>query len=166
MAETDMLTGINNRGSGERKIRDLISKGIGGMFVLFDADKFKSINDSYGHDAGDKVLIAIAERMRSNFRDRDIVMRLGGDEYAIYVPYVYEKKDGEPIIERFIKAIEEINLPEIEGKKISISLGVAFYKENDTYTFEELYKKADSCTYESKKATGCCATYYTDFSDG
>ena len=123
LAETDQLTGINNRGSGEHKIRGLIQNGIGGMFVLFDADKFKSINDTYGHEAGDPVLIAIAECMSRSFRDRDIIMRLGGDEFAVYVPYVYTRADGEPIIERFISAIQKINLPEIEGRPINISLG-------------------------------------------
>ena len=161
LAETDQLTGINNRGSGEHKIRGLIQNGIGGMFVLFDADKFKSINDTYGHEAGDHVLIAIAECMSRSFRDRDIIMRLGGDEFAVYVPYVYTRADGEPIIERFISAIQKINLPEIEGRPINISLGVAFYHKDDLFTFEDLYKEADACTYESKKVTGCYATYYS-----
>ena len=161
LAETDQLTGINNRGSGEHKIRELIRNGKGGTFVLFDADKFKSINDNYGHDAGDKVLIAIAECMHHSFRDRDIIMRLGGDEFAVYIPFVYTRQDSEPIINRFIDAIKKINLSEIEGKPISISLGVAFYHPCEEFTFEELYRRADECTYESKKVAGCYATYYS-----
>ncbi len=161
LAETDQLTGINNRGSGERKIRQLLGLGKGGMFILFDADKFKSINDTYGHEAGDAVLIAIADCMKHSFRERDIVLRLGGDEFAVYVPYVFDRRDGEPIIRRFIDSIEKINLPEIEDRRISISIGVSFFRDNDTYTFEDLYKQADSCAYESKKVSGCFATYYT-----
>ncbi len=163
LAETDQLTGINNRGSGEKKIRQLLGLGKGGMFILFDVDKFKSINDTYGHEAGDKVLIAIADCMKRSFRDRDIVLRLGGDEFAAYVPYVFSRQEGEPIVNRFIESVKKIDLPEIEGRKINISIGVSFFRNEDTYTFDELYKKADSRTYESKKIEGCFATYNTDF---
>lgn len=163
LAETDQLTGINNRGSGEKKIRQLLGLGKGGMFMLFDVDKFKSINDTYGHEAGDKVLIAIADCMKRSFRDRDIVLRLGGDEFAAYVPYVFSRQEGEPIVNRFIESVKKIDLPEIEGRKINISIGVSFFRNEDTYTFDELYKKADSRTYESKKIEGCFATYNTDF---
>lgn len=161
LAETDQLTGINNRGSGEKKIRKLMRVGKGGMFILFDADKFKSINDTFGHDAGDCVLVAIADTMKHSFRERDIVMRLGGDEFAVFAPGVLGKEDGDPIIRRFIEAIEKINLEEIKGRQISISLGVAFYQPDDTFSFENLYKRADDCTYESKKIPGCAVTYFT-----
>ncbi|SFB83519.1 sensor domain-containing diguanylate cyclase [Butyrivibrio sp. YAB3001] len=162
LAETDRLTGINNRGSGESKIRKLLRLNKGGMFILFDADKFKSINDTFGHEAGDCVLIAIADCMKHSFRERDIVLRLGGDEFAVYAPLVYDKESARPIIERFMKAIDDINLPEINGRKICVSLGVAFYQQDDIFTFEELYKRADSCTYESKKVQGSFVTYYGD----
>lgn len=64
LAETDQLTGINNRGSGENKVRNCLRTGEGGMFILFDVDHFKSINDNFGHGVGDKVLMAIGECMR------------------------------------------------------------------------------------------------------
>lgn len=165
LAETDQLTGITNRGSGEKKIKQLMALGKGGMFVLFDADRFKSINDTYGHEAGDLVLISIADKMKHSFREKDIIMRLGGDEFAAFVPGVCDKEEGEPIIQRFIEAIESINLTEIEGRKICISIGVAFYQEDDNYGFDELYKRADSCAYESKKTTGCAVTFYTMWYD-
>ncbi|MBR0148285.1 MAG: diguanylate cyclase, partial [Lachnospiraceae bacterium] len=86
LSETDSMTGINNRGSGENKVRKLLLDGDGGMFMLLDVDKFKSINDTYGHAAGDKVLISIAECMRRAFRNNDVMMRLGGDEFAAFAP--------------------------------------------------------------------------------
>ena len=161
LAETDQLTGITNRGSGEKKIKKIMRLGKGGMFVLFDVDKFKSINDTFGHETGDLVLIAIADKMKHSFREKDIIMRLGGDEFAAFVPGICNRGEGEPVVTRFIEAIENINIPEIEGRKIDISVGVAFYQTDDTYGFDELYKRADGCSYESKKTQGCTVTFYT-----
>ncbi|ADL34853.1 GGDEF/cache domain-containing protein [Butyrivibrio proteoclasticus B316] len=161
LAETDQLTGITNRGSGEKKIKKIMRLGKGGMFVLFDVDKFKSINDTFGHETGDLVLIAIADKMKHSFREKDIIMRLGGDEFAAFVPGICNRDEGEPVVSRFIEAIESINIPETEGRKINVSVGVAFYQVDDTYGFDELYKRADGCSYESKKTQGCTVTFYT-----
>ena len=67
LSETDAMTKLNNRGGGEKKITELISEGTEGMFCLLDADKFKSINDNFGHDVGDKVIIAIADCLKKAF---------------------------------------------------------------------------------------------------
>ena len=160
LSDTDRMTGINNRGSGEKKIKDLIADGQGGMFVLLDVDKFKLINDTYGHSVGDKVLISLAKCMQKAFRANDILLRLGGDEFAIYVPDVHNKNSGERIIQRFIGTIENASIPELKGRRFHISIGVAFYTNNDKYSFEELYKRADSQTYISKKYEGNYVSYY------
>lgn len=160
ISETDRMTDISNRGSGENKVKQQLLNGDGGMFIVFDVDKFKSINDNYGHDVGDKVLIAIADCMKRTFRNNDIIMRLGGDEFAAYAPLVLNKEGGEIIVNRFLKQIDRINIPELKGHKISVSVGIAFYTPNDNFTFEELYKMADKCTYESKRIKGNHATYY------
>ena len=111
--------------------------GKGGMFMLMDVDKFKSINDNYGHDVGDKVLIAIADCLKKSFRDNDIVMRLGGDEFAAYAPTVLNEKVGQQIIDRFFDNIDKIKIPELGDRKICISMGVAFYHPNDEYSFDD-----------------------------
>ncbi|MCR5022892.1 MAG: sensor domain-containing diguanylate cyclase [Lachnospiraceae bacterium] len=160
ISETDRMTDINNRGSGENKVKQQLLTGDGGMFIVLDVDKFKSINDNYGHDIGDKVLIAIADCMKRTFRNNDIIMRLGGDEFAAYAPLVLNKEGGEIIVNRFLKQIDRISIPELKGHKISVSVGIAFYTPNDNFTFEELYKMADKCTYESKRIKGNHATYY------
>ncbi len=161
LSETDSLTGINNRGSGENKVQKLLLSGDGGMFMLLDVDKFKSINDTYGHAAGDKVLISIAECMRRAFRNNDVMMRLGGDEFAAFAPMVYTREGGEIIIDRFLKHVSEIRIEEMGDVPIEISIGVSFYRPEDQFTFEELYKQADSCAYESKRTSGSSATFYT-----
>ena len=160
LAEIDQMTKVYNRGSGEDKVRKLLKNGEGGMFVLFDVDRFKSINDTYGHGVGDMVLIEIGKCMRRTFRDKDIVLRLGGDEFAAFTPSVCSQEEGRPVIERLISSIKKISIPELEDRKIDISIGAAFYLPEDTYAFDELYKQADSCTYLSKKKDGSCVTFY------
>ncbi len=160
LAETDQLTGINNRGSGEDKVRKCIREGEGGMFVLFDVDHFKSINDNFGHNTGDKVLVAIGDCMRKTFRENDIILRLGGDEFAAFAPGVHDKEAGKQVIDRLIASVDKIDIPELDGHRVCISVGAAFYMQDDTFAFEELYKHADSCTYQSKKNKGSCMTFY------
>ena len=160
LAETDQLTGINNRGSGQEKISDLLTQNVGGLFVFFDVDKFKFINDNFGHDVGDEVLIAIAGTMHQSFRERDVIMRLGGDEFAVYMPSVFTVESGEQVLERFITAIHSMNIPKLGDHKIDISIGAAFYYPTDTFSFDELYQRADACAYESKKTKGSVITFY------
>lgn len=160
LAETDQLTMLNNRGSGENKIREALKNGNGGMFVLFDVDRFKSINDNFGHNVGDKVLVAIGGAIRKTFREKDIILRLGGDEFAAFTPGIYSMEAGKPVVKRLISAIESMDIPELSGMVVNVSVGVAFYQPDDNYSFEELYKHADSCTYESKKTKGSFATFY------
>ncbi len=160
MADTDLMTGINNRGSGEKKIREQLLMGTGGMFLLFDVDKFKYVNDNFGHDVGDKVLIGIADAMRRNFRTQDIIMRLGGDEFAVFAPNIFDEESGNLVVERLIESVENMVIPEMSGYTVHISIGAAFYLPTDTFSFDELYKRADSCTYESKKVPGSKVTYH------
>jgi len=165
LAETDQLTMLNNRGSGETKIRNMLRGGEGGMFVLFDVDRFKSINDNFGHNVGDKVLVAIGDAIRKTFREKDITLRLGGDEFAAFTPGIYSMEAGKPVVKRLISAIESMNVPELSGMIVNVSVGVAFYQPDDNYSFEELYKHADSCTYESKKTKGSFATFFQNPGD-
>ena len=160
LAETDQMTGINNRGSGESKISDLLLKNVGGMFLMFDVDKFKFVNDNFGHDTGDEVLIGIAEKMQHTFRGKDIVMRLGGDEFAAYMPNVYNEEAASQVLDRLIDAIHHLEIPKLGDHEINISIGAAFFYPSDSFSFEELYKRADSCAYESKKFKGSVYTFY------
>lgn len=160
LSETDLMTGIRNRGSGERKIRELLEREHQGMFCLLDADKFKSINDQYGHGVGDKVIIEIANCLKSSFRENDVVMRLGGDEYAVFADGITDKKTAITIIERFLDAIDRIAIPELGDRKVTVSVGVAFKISGDDSNFEKLYSHADHCAYESKKIDGNAYMFY------
>ena len=160
LSQTDLMTGLRNRGSGEKTMQDLMADGVEGMFCLMDADKFKSINDNYGHDVGDKVIKAIAECLKKTFRNTDITMRLGGDEFAVYVVGVMNEINGEFFIENFFEEIDAIKIPELGKRKITISLGAAFFNVEENLSFAEVYKRADSAAYESKKFTGNHYTFY------
>ena len=161
-AETDMMTGVRNRGSGEALIKKAMAEGRSGMFCLLDADKFKSINDTFGHSVGDKVICAIAEAMKKTFRGSDIVFRLGGDEFAAYSEGVASEEIGLKIMERLFNNINGIDIPELKDRKISLSVGASFYPATHEDSFEAMYKRADSGTYESKKHEGNAFTFRAD----
>ncbi|MBQ5999587.1 MAG: diguanylate cyclase [Treponema sp.] len=154
LSQTDALTKINNRGSGERRIELLLKKGDCGMFCLFDVDKFKSINDNFGHSVGDEVLVEIAKAMKKAFRGNDIIMRLGGDEFAIFAVGVMDEKIGSMCIERFFQTIGQISIKPMRDRKVSVSLGAVF-TVTEGETFDHLYQRADELLYECKKLPGC-----------
>ncbi len=162
LSETDHLTGILNRGSGEAKIRSLVSDGKFGLYALFDADKFKSVNDNFGHDIGDKVIVAVAESIRKTFRNYDVVMRLGGDEFAVYAVSVTDRETATALMSRLFNSIDRINIKELGDFKINISVGITFFDMSRKSDFESLYREADFAMYESKKTAGNSLTFFDE----
>ena len=160
LAETDLMTGLCNRGSGERRITAFLKERTAGLLCLLDCDKFKSINDTYGHSVGDKVIIAIAEKLQKSCRDKDVIFRLGGDEFAMFMTGIVEQKAAERFFERLFQNIRQIDLAEMQGKKIEMSLGACFYDGDENVSFDELYRNADSAMYQSKKKQGYSYTIY------
>lgn len=154
LSQTDQMTGIRNRGSGETKIRKMLEHGEAGMFCLMDVDKFKQINDTYGHAVGDKVIIAIANALQQVFRDTDICMRLGGDEFAVFAKGIQSESLAETILHRFYRSFVRNCPAELLGTDTSVSVGVAFYSGNSTMSFDRLYKIADEATYNAKSKNG------------
>lgn len=165
LSETDLMTGIRNRGSGERKIKELLAQEKAGMFFLLDIDKFKSVNDTYGHAVGDKVIIAVANCLKKSFRDSDVVMRLGGDEFAVYASGITNEASAKKVLDRFFNNINALEIEELGERKITISLGAVFYNADHNANFDELYHNADKCTYESKKSSGNAYTFFDNTSN-
>ena len=162
LSETDSMTGINNRGSEERKIKEFLEKKKGGLLCLLDCDKFKKINDTYGHAVGDTVLIQLASALQRACRENDIVMRLGGDEFAMYLPGISDKEQSESFFKRLFIQIDKIFIPEMQGEKVNVSLGASLCLDDDRATFDKLYHEADAAMYESKKILGNHAIIYPD----
>lgn len=151
LANTDLLTGISNRGSGQKQISDYLATGMCGLFCLFDVDKFKKFNDKYSHRMGDEVLIRIAEAMTKVKNENDVVMRLGGDEFAAYFVGIKDRKTAEGVIRKLFDEIDKIILDGVE-ERIGVSLGACISTKN--MDFDEIYKIADSGVYKSKVRKG------------
>jgi diguanylate cyclase (GGDEF)-like protein len=116
------------------------------------------INDTYGHEAGDIVLVEVSNRLKKIFRENDIIVILGGDEFLIFVEYV--KYDNLKIIAN--KIIKEISKPIILDNirvKVGVSIGIAIYPDNAD-SIEELIKKADEAMYFSKISGKGIVTFY------
>ena len=160
LSETDHLTGILNRRSGESRIRTMISNMQSGMYALFDADKFKSVNDNYGHDVGDKVIIAIAECLRKTFRNYDVVMRLGGDEFAVFAVAVTDRDTASELMKRFFNQVDSIYIEELKNFRIRLSVWISFFDVGRNSSLEKLYREADFASYESKKTEGNSMTFF------
>lgn len=159
LSETDALTGLNNRGCGEAKTEKLLQDNQKGFFCILDINKFKNINDTYGHMVGDKALESLADCLKKTFRENDVIMRLGGDEFAVYAPGLLNEESALNCIERFFDNIRAINIPEMKGDSVTASLGGVFCDE-DTKAFDDLYKRADSVMYECKSKAGNNYAFY------
>lgn len=156
LSQTDLMTGIFNRGHGERTITSLLEERRKGLFCLFDIDKFKHVNDKYGHMIGDQVLIAVADALQAVKREHDVVMRLGGDEFAAYFLDVMTKEEAAKIIGRFFDEIAKIHVGPMT-EDVSVSLGAVLYR--DGLTFDSVYKIADEGVYDSKANKGSSFTF-------
>ena len=150
----DQLTGLAGRKLFEEEFEKLKNKVNGNssdFAILFlDIDKFKRINDNYGHSTGDFVLQKIAKRLKSNLKSKDCLARLGGDEFVIIISDIDTKEEAKEIGSRIIKIFEEPILIEDKEIKISISGGISIYP-NDGKDLAELVKNADYAMYQAKK---------------
>ncbi len=154
-ATHDQLTGLYNRSGFEFLMRNVDFGN--SAFLLFDLDKFKAVNDSYGHEVGDRALKRVAKTVHASFRTGDYICRIGGDEFAAIM--VGAGQDNAGLIEKKINAINrKLNEPEDDLPAISISVGVAFGGEG--LEFREIYRNADSMLYRVKSAGGCGCAFY------
>jgi len=154
-ASHDSLTGLPNRAFFEgRLIRALrnASKLNEQVAVLYlDSDRFKGINDNFGHAAGDAVLTAVATRVRAQLREDDLVARLGGDEFAVLLSPLHKAEDAELIAEKIIASMEmPIQLPGNASVLTSLSIGIAVYPD-DGATPGTLLNAADAAMYQAKR---------------
>lgn len=153
-AEVDALTNLYNRGAGESKIEQLISvaetkRFSYGLFMI-DLDGFKPVNDQYGHEAGDKVLIEVAKRLTSSVRADDITIRWGGDEFVIFARLTTDPLEASHIAEKLLSILREPIVCESGNTvNISASIGIALYPFNAD-NLESLLKYADLAMYEVK----------------
>lgn len=154
-ANHDSLTGLPNRAFFEGRLMRALrnaNKLDERVAVLFlDSDRFKEINDSFGHAAGDAVLVAVANRVRSQLREEDLVARLGGDEFAVLLTPLHKTEDAERIADKIIASMEEpIALPGASEVLTSLSIGIAVYPDHGA-TPGTLLDAADAAMYQAKR---------------
>lgn len=157
LSEIDSLTNIANRRSGEKQIRLLMKEGVGGTFCLFDINGFRKINEQFGQLAGDDTLVAVANAAKASFRSDDIVMRLGSDEFAVFIRGVDSEDLAKIKISRLFENVSRIELDCVDKGSLSVSLGAVIVKDTETGSrldYEEIYKLADSKMKECKGKPG------------
>jgi diguanylate cyclase (GGDEF)-like protein len=151
MAVTDSLTGLYDRRYFMVKLQEEVLRaercGKPLSVVMADLDRFKKINDTYGHDAGDRALQAIAKFFQKNIRDVDAVARYGGEEFVMLIPDA-DQSAAFCLAQRLRQELANVNLDDLPP--ITMSLGIAAYPSDGT-DIEELIKKADAAMYEAKR---------------
>jgi diguanylate cyclase (GGDEF)-like protein/PAS domain S-box-containing protein len=154
LAHHDALTGLANRSALVEKIEDACARcrrwGEQFNILLIDLDRFKHVNDTFGHPAGDELLIQVAERLKGTLRETDVLARLGGDEFAIVQSNHTAQIDAADILATRIVALLAEPLT-IDGNVVSIgaSIGVALAPSHGTRA-EDLLKMADLALYQAK----------------
>ncbi len=158
-AERDSLTKLYNRATIQHKIDYELSsaskKGTSCVLYMIDLDDFKVINDTYGHLFGDAVLCEITSRIKSVFRGSDIIGRVGGDEFTVFIPDV---PSFDFVMEKAESICSTLRNPvkfDAKGFSISCSVGIAISPQNGT-VFKDLYESADEALYAAKaKGKNC-----------
>jgi diguanylate cyclase (GGDEF)-like protein len=155
-ARTDPLTGLPNRRAIEdwaaRQVRGAARHGFPLWVVLGDIDNFKTINDTFGHDAGDIVLKIFADVLKKNTRASDICGRLGGDEFLLVITHV-ENEQLEQTVNRFREQFAALSFP-LQGQSVHVtaSFGVTGVNTKESQDFDLLVRKADQMLYEAKRS--------------
>lgn len=153
-AQIDGLTGLWNRAYFDRRLSDEISltgrHGHSLSLVILDADHFKSINDNFGHPAGDAVLQGIAKMLRRELRQSDVACRYGGEEFAIIMPAT-KPEDAKHICERLRAACEAITWPRHPERRVTVSIGSVGTDAGGKAPAERWIELADQNLYSAKR---------------
>lgn len=152
-AQTDELTQVYNRKYAERFAENALEEAKDGSihaFFIMDIDKFKEVNDVYGHAVGDVVLRTFGVLLGRQFRGDDIVGRIGGDEFIILMRNVTTKEAVRTKAEQLMAETKKLVFDEMDGKGITISVGIALAPEHGK-TYMNLYRSADQALYETKR---------------
>ncbi|MFA6197469.1 MAG: EAL domain-containing protein [Sulfurimonas sp.] len=166
LANYDSLTGLANRALLMSHLQNSIGKAKRNKtqiaLLMFDLDRFKDINDSYGHKSGDELLQHIAGRFSLRLRDGDLVSRIGGDEFAIVVEHLFHPEDAGRLVSEMIETLSlEYKLSAGALIHIGVSAGIALYPE-DGENASDLLQHSDAALYKSKADGRGTYSYYTD----
>lgn len=184
MAYTDALTRLGNRKLFHEKLEQVMScaqsKDIKAALLVIDLDKFKQVNDAYGHQTGDKLLIAISNHFSHVLRNsdylakltaddiaspvQDYVARVGGDEFAVILPVVVSEQDAIAVAKKLINIIQKPVLIDKREITVGLSIGIALFPEHAQNT-TQLIQHADQAMYYAKKNNQDYRVYSPDCND-
>lgn len=154
ISKTDALTGILNRGAVQAQITMTLDKEkqnpeLVCPLITVDLDNFKAVNDTYGHAEGDLLLKAVAKVLTHSVRQTDLVGRMGGDEFIVYLTNVNNKKTAEKVAAKLCAAVSALSLEKEAWSDITASFGVAYGTADSTWA--SLYHDADVALYDAKE---------------
>src|SRR5574343_457153 len=153
---TDRLTGLANREAAMRQLEDRIAHhrradgGRGFALPFMDADRFKAVNDRLGHEAGDRVLVELGQRLQAQVRGHDLLARWAGDEFVVVLDGIGQREDAERVAHKLRQALQT-PLAAAGGLGLGLSVGIALYPQ-DGQDVQTLLHHADQAMYEDKPA--------------
>ncbi len=162
-AHFDRLTGLINRPAFEDRLSFALAQAkrreTPGALLFMDLDRFKQVNDTEGHKAGDRLLVMVAHRLRSCLRDEDTVARFGGDEFGVLVSQYTDQAELVTICDRIIQAIRKPIVVDRIEHVVNVSIGAAVFP-TDAETADELLMLADAAMYRAKEDPGGNASFF------
>jgi diguanylate cyclase (GGDEF)-like protein len=155
---TDALTGLANRVGLSRRAQQLHAEAQAHAVMLLDLDRFKPVNDTHGHEVGDRLLIEVARRLQTQMREGDLVARLGGDEFVILLGGHHTPAQLAALAQRLCDAVRQPLLHAGHLITVDASIGIARCPEHGQ-TLTELLRHADAAMYRAKQAHSGFAFY-------
>ncbi|WP_420224588.1 EAL domain-containing protein [Pigmentiphaga litoralis] len=159
LAHIDALTDLPNRILFRERVEAAFSAGNGGCLMMVDLDGFKDVNDSFGHAAGDTMLVTVAERLKRVLRPIDTAARMGGDEFAVVLPTLIQQGRAADIADQIIDALAQPVMLEGEPVTIGASIGIAIFPLHGC-NVRDLLSSADLALYEAKAQGKHCRRFY------
>ncbi len=161
-SKRDLLTGLYNKRSFEEEVKKALANKkpeFVSVLMILDFDNFKHVNDSYGHQIGDEVLKAFGHILTRAFRTKDIIGRIGGDEFMVFMPDMpsYSVKRPDEISKEILHELAILEIGDAAHFSCSIGIGT----DSTGYDFKNLYLLADNALYESKKRGKACFVRYS-----
>jgi diguanylate cyclase (GGDEF)-like protein len=154
LAQTDALTGLPNRRGLQQHLGALLPQARPQQLLalyLLDLDGFKPVNDRYGHDVGDALLVAVGQRLQAQLRASDVVARLGGDEFVVLAAGLPDEAAAHTLGQKMLGAFDEAFVIEGQPCRVGLTAGYAL-APLDGHDADELIKRADAAMYAGKQA--------------
>jgi diguanylate cyclase (GGDEF)-like protein len=162
LAAIDPLTAVYNRRFGMARFHEEFSRAVRlntplGLMMI-DIDHFKTVNDTYGHLVGDRVLQRVAQMIKTSIREGDLIMRYGGEEYLVVLPAA-SQNDAQQLAERLCRIIEEMEIRDGDQRiHTTISIGITSISQEDTNNEQDMLRHADEALYAAKQAGRNCVS--------